>query len=106
MEAQLLPLESDQDASISLSPSFFANVANETANLGIYFALYVTPSLFPLRDPDAVEQGVELTNQSTVVASSVLACTVATGALFTNITPPIEINLRLTVLDDRVYMHY
>lgn len=102
-------LTDQQDASISLPPNAFSS-SSQGKRVGIFFALYHTPSLFPLRlatelpnsSQGAVAgsavMGSPLANSSqikTVVGSGVLATTIGSG-IVTNVTPPIEIQLRLT----------
>ena len=90
------PLAAGQDASITLPPAAFA-ATPQTPHVGVYFALYHTPVLFPLRSP---EGGVATNATRTVVASSVLATTVSTDLLPSNITPPVQIQLRLTGISE------
>ena len=110
-EAVLAPsgqVTSDQlapqlDAAIDLPPSLFGLIGDRT-NVGIFFALYDTPTLFP------VEGGRFLNVMEPaerVVGSHVLAATVGPGINFENLQDPVTIVLRVQRIDGTVrYLHY
>ena len=83
-------LSSQQDAAISLPASLFQNITDRK-DVGIFFALYNTSSLFPINrgrnrgDPRRTEVG-----------SRVLAATVGPDLNFQNLTENITIVLRRT----------
>ena len=81
---QMSILPEDQDASISLPPSLFAELRN-TTEIGIGFTFYRTAALFPLP-----EGSPYLT-----VGSSVIGALVG-GQSISNLSEPVTIFLRLT----------
>ena len=85
------------NAAISLPASLF-QIINNSPNLtvGVFFALYDTPILFP------VNGGNNRNNDGSIqteVGSSVLAATVGPDINFQNLIDPITIVLRLQVSD-------
>ena len=79
-------------ASVTLPPGLFANISGNS--VGVFFALYSEPTLFPVRQRER-EENDTLRNE---VASPIVAATVGPGLVFTDIDPPVVINLRLTNL--------
>ena len=77
-------------ASVSLPPSLFATIEDRDP-VGVFFALYESPTLFPVREEEQVS---ELSFRP-AVASSVVAATVGPGLDFSDLDPPVEINLRI-----------
>ena len=75
--------------SIVLPPNVFQGIDNRE-NVGIFFALYDTANLFPVREMESAVAG-----RSSMVASSVLAATVGPGLFFNNLNPKVEINLTI-----------
>ena len=75
----------DQDASIALPPSLFAELRN-TTETGIGFTFYETSALFPL--PDSSPSNL-------TVGSHVIGAFVA-GQSISNLSDPVTIFLRLT----------
>ena len=75
----------DQDASIALPPSLFAELRNATET-GIGFTFYETSALFPL--PDSSPSNLS-------VGSHVIGAFVA-GQSISNLSDPVTIFLRLT----------
>lgn len=78
-------------ASVTLPPSLFATIDDRDL-VGIFFALYEEPTLFPVRE---MEQPSGSTLQP-AVASSIVAATVGPGLNFVDLDPPVEVNLRIT----------
>ena len=81
-------------ASVALPPELFNDVNGDT--VGVFFALYSEPTLFPVRQPERTEN--DTLSLRSEVASSVVASTVGTGLDFSSIDPPVVINLRLSDL--------
>ena len=79
-------LQEDQDASISLPPSLFAELGNAT-EVGVGFTFYETAALFPL--PEGSPSNL-------TVGSSVIGALVG-GQSFSNLRDPVTIFLRLTL---------
>ena len=77
----------NETALISLPSNLFTSLEQPT--IGIVSTLYATPTLFPLRDNGTRKRGV---------VSPVLGTTVGSGLRFANLTPPVQIQLRLTEL--------
>ena len=103
-------LTSQDAASISLPPEVFSSIEH-TTQVGVFFTLYSISTLFPLREaPVAMADAETLADvevpQDTVpqrlIASPVLAATVSSDLFFSNTTPAIQINLRLSVLAEGV----
>ena len=78
-------------ASVSLPPQLFSTIFDRDL-VGVFFALYEEPTLFPPREAE----GVTESTLRQAVASSVVAANVGPGLDFSNLEPPVEINLRLT----------
>ena len=78
-------LQEDQDASISLPPSLFAELGNAT-EVGVGFTFYETAALFPL--PEASPSNL-------TIGSSVIGALVG-GQSFSDLQDPVVIFLRLT----------
>ena len=81
-------------ASVDLPPELFTNVSRDP--VGVFFALYSEPTLFPVRQPERTEN--DTSSLRSEVASSVVASTVGPGLDFSSIDPPVVINLRLSDL--------
>ena len=79
-------LQEDQDASISLPPSLFAELENAT-EVGVGFTFYETAALFPL--PEGSPSNL-------TIGSSVIGALVG-GQSFSNLRDPVTIFLRLTL---------
>ena len=95
-------LADNQVASIALPPSLFGRITDRE-EVGVFFAMYTENTLFPVRDhmnSDSAAVGVSTT--TTVVGSPVVASTVGPRISFTNLQPPVEINLRLMTMEDSV----
>ena len=75
----------DQDASVSLRPSLFAEVGS-TTEVGIGFTFYETAALFPLP---------ESSPSNLTIGSAVIGALVA-GQSITNLRDPVTIFLHLT----------
>lgn len=88
------------DAAISLPPSLFQRI-DDRPNVGIFFALYETPILFPV----AGESGESRLPRQTVVGSDIIAATVGPGLNFQNLTEPVTILLRLQVAEGIVSLN-
>ena len=78
-------------ASVTLPPSLFATIEDRDL-VGVFFALYESPTLFPVRDGEQPSDFSRLP----AVASSVVAATVGPGLEFNDLDPPVEVNLRIT----------
>ena len=93
------PLPEGALASISLPSGLFDNIEGDS--VGIFFALYTEPTLFPVREPEMPPADPESTLR-TAVGSPIVAATVGQPVRieFNNIDPPIEINLRLMELSN------
>ena len=99
VEADQLP---DQvDASISLPASLFQRIDNRP-NVGLFSALYKTPTLFQVGEQS---NGSTLPRQ-TVVGSDIIAATVGLGLNFQNLDEPVTILFRLQVPEERVSVQY
>jgi hypothetical protein len=95
VEPGQLPLQ--LDAAISLPASLFQRI-NDRLNVGIFFAHYEIPSLFPVaRESD----GFTLPQQ-TVIGSDIIASTVGPGLEFQSLDEPVTILLRLQVTEEVV----
>ena len=79
-------LQEDQDASISLPPSLFAELGNAT-EVGVGFTFYETAALFPL--PEGSPSNL-------TIGSSVIGALVG-GQSFSDLSDPVTIFLRLTL---------
>ena len=93
---QVIPggLATQEVAAIRIPASLFQRIENvsETrdASVGVFFAVYDVPSLFPLSP--ANEE-----NKNRTVGSRILAATVGSGFDFSNLDEPVSIALRLTL---------
>lgn len=85
-------------ASVSLPPELFADVIRDP--VGVFFTLYTEPTLFPIRLPMRMEN--DSTTLRSEVASPIIAATVGPGLDFSNLDPPVVINLRLVEINDSV----
>lgn len=85
-----MPVE--QDAAISLPASLFERV-NDQENVGVFFALYETATLFPVGGENAVSGGN--TTRQTQVGSQVVAATIDSNQELTNLENPVTIVFRL-----------
>ena len=83
-------LSSQQDAAISLPASLFQNIADRE-DVGIFFALYNTSTLFPVNG--GRNRGDTRRRE---VGSRVLAATVGPDLTFQNLTENVTIVLRRT----------
>ena len=90
-------LQPQQDAAISLPNSLFQMISDRT-NVGVFFALYDTPTLFPVDGGSNINSDA---TRQTEVGSRVLAATVGPGINFQNLDDPVVIVLRL-IPDGRV----
>ena len=86
------------DAAISLPASLFERI-DDRDNVGVFFALYETVTLFPV--------GGELIDRTSLprynaVGSDILAATVGPGINFQNLDDPVAIVLRLQVAEGSV----
>ena len=86
------------DAAISLPASLFGRI-NDRVNVGVFFALYETPTLFPVGGE--VTDGSTLTRKN-VVGSDIIAATVGPRINFQNLDDPVTIVLRLQVTEGNV----
>ena len=64
-------------------------------DVGVFFALYIENSLFPVRNDSTPG-----TAREEVVGSTVVASTVGPRLSFENLEDPVEINLRLISMPD------
>ena len=85
-----LPVE--QDAAISLPASLFERV-NDQENVGVFFALYETATLFPVGGENSISDGN--TTRQTQVGSQVVAATIDSSQELTNLENPVTILFRL-----------
>ena len=78
-----------------LPASLFQSINTTETSVGIFYTVYETGNLFPIRN------ATEGTNASvkTVVGSPVLAVTVGPRLNFSNLTEPVTILLRLNELE-------
>ena len=88
-------LAPNQTAFINLPASLFDRVPENRTNIGVFFALYDNPSLFPVAEAE-----VENSTRVITVLSPVIAATVGPGLFFMNLDPPISILLRLRELGE------
>ena len=97
-EGEVMPgqLEPTQDAAVNLPASLFQQIDNRTT-IGIFFALYDTPTLFPINEERSVH------SNETDVGSSVLSITVGPGLNFQELEHNITIILRLTPKNVRMH---
>ena len=100
-EDQVMPgrLSSRQDAAISLPASLFQNITDRE-DVGIFFALYNTSTLFP------VDGGINRNaSRRREMGSRVLAATVGPGLNFQNLTENVTIVLRRTTEYVSIHTH-
>ena len=83
-------------ASVVLPPELFYDVDASRDPVGVFFALYSEPTLFPVRQSERTEN--DISSLRSEVASSVVASTVGPGLDFSSINPPVVINLRFSDL--------
>ena len=88
-------LAPNQTAFINLPASLFDRVPENRTNIGVFFALYDNPSLFPVAEAE-----VENSTRVITVLSPVIAATVGPGLPFMNLDPPVSILLRLRELGE------
>ena len=88
-------LAPNQTAFIDLPATLFDSVPENRTNIGVFFALYDNPSLFPVAE-------AEVGNSTRVVTvlSSVIAATVGPGPFSVDLDPPVSILLRLQELGE------
>ena len=77
-------------STITLPPSLFNNVPADRPVIGVYFALYESPTLLP-----ATRVTNNETFASTEVGSPIVAATVGPGIDFVDLNPPVTITLGL-----------
>ena len=90
-------LSPELDAAISLPASLFQQI-NDRLNVGIFFAHYEIPNLFPV----AGERDGSSLPRQTVVGSDIIAATVGPGLNFQNLDEPVTILLRLQIANETV----
>ena len=83
-----LGLEQNLRASITLAPNLF-NQVTDRKTVGVFFGLYDEATLFPVRV-------MENNTRAQGIASPVVASTVGPGLDFSQLDPPVEIDLRIT----------
>lgn len=93
MQGELHPT---QDAAVNLPASLFQRIENRTM-IGIFFALYDTPTLFPINSARSVH------SDEADVGSPILSITVGPGLNFLELEHNITIVLRL--IPNNVRMH-
>ena len=77
---------SKQTASVELPPSLFHSISsNLTADVGIFFTVYRTASLFPISESSGV----------IMVSPLVIGVTVAMGQQIRNLNDPVVLNFSL-----------
>ena len=86
------------NAAFGLPASLFQRINNRT-NIGIFFALYESSSLFPIHGGTV---NISQSPRVTVVGSQVLAATVGSGINFQNLTEAVTIVFQLQVPDGSV----
>ena len=88
-------LHPTQDAAVNLPASLFQQIDNRTT-IGIFFALYDTPILFPVNGEKSVH------SDETDVGSPILSITVGPGLDFQKLEHNITIVLRLIAKNVRI----
>ena len=78
---------SELRASVELPPSLFSSISSNITDVGIFFTVYKTASLFPIVDSSG---GVE-------VSPLVIGVTVATEEQITNLTDPVVLNFSIPI---------
>lgn len=90
----------DTLASINLPPSLFTTIdtSNGRQRVGIFFALYDEPTLFPIRNVMFQDKNRSKSSRSLhpEIASALVAATVGSGLDFHNLDHPVEVNLRIS----------
>ena len=94
MQGELHPT---QDAAVNLPASLFQRIENRTM-IGIFFALYDTPTLFPINSARSVH------SDEADVGSPILSITVGSGLNFLELEHNITIVLRLIPNNVRMHM--
>ena len=90
-------LEPNQTAFINLPATLFSRHAMEgNDNVGIFFTVYKTPSLFPVASQEA---GIGRSPREVRVLTTVLAASVV-NTMVENLTAPVAILLRLQALEE------
>ena len=89
-------LDPTQDAAVNLPASLFQQIDNRT-EIGIFFALYDTPTLFP------VNKGRNVHSNEADVGSPVLSITVGPGLKFRELEHNITVVLRLIPKNVRIH---
>ena len=84
-------LSQDQDAAISLPASLFQNITDRD-NVGLFFALYDTPILFPINGEGNISRHAP---RRPGVGSHILGAIVGPDLSFQNLKENITIVLRL-----------
>ena len=84
-----------QDAAINLPPSLFEQI-NDSSTVGLFFALYNDPTLFPVGEGNTDISGLKQTR----VGSSVLATTVGPGISFENLEDNVTVTLRADIVEE------
>ena len=95
VEAGQLPAQ--QNAAISLPASLFEQI-EDRPNVGVFFAFYETPTLFPVGG----ESDRPTLPGQTAVGSDIIAATVGPGINFQNLDEPVTIVLRLQIPEGSV----
>ena len=97
-------LSSDQDAAISLPASLFERV-NDEENVGVFFAIYETSTLFPVGRDNAVSDGNTI--RQTQVGSQIVAATVDSSQELVDLENPVTVVFRLQFnTSSEVYLWY
>ena len=81
----------DQDAAISLPASLFHTITDRE-NVGLFFALYDSPILFPINGEGNISRDAP---RRSVVGSHILAATVGPDLHFQKLSENVTITLRL-----------
>ena len=86
------PLAPEEIGTVFLPPSLFTRMESG-AEVGIFFSLYESPSLFPIAGESDLPSEDGIMSQ---VGSSVVAATLSAGQTeFTNLTDPVIVVVRL-----------
>ncbi len=91
-------LHPTQDAAVNLPASLFRQIDNHTT-IGIFFALYDTPTLFPINKEKSVH------SDQADVGSPVLSITVGPGLNFQELEHNITIVLRLIPKNVKIHVY-
>ena len=100
-------LAPEEIATAFLSPSLFEQFESDAREVGIFFSLYESPSLFPIAresDSPTTADSEDDGGIMSQVGSSVVAATVSAGGRteFPNLTDPVIVVLRLNPVLDGV----